>query len=77
MQKEQKVLVTTVRGVPNGRHGARAYAPPQFCAHNTERGSVGTGTDERIRQERPTSTGFCIGDARVVRADEKPGGRAG
>jgi hypothetical protein len=23
---------------------------------------VGTGTDERIRQERPTSTGFCIGD---------------
>jgi hypothetical protein len=27
-----------------------------------ERGSVGTGTDERIRQDRPTSTGFCIGD---------------
>ena len=27
-----------------------------------ERGSVGTGADERIRQERPTSIGFCSGD---------------
>jgi hypothetical protein len=42
---------------------ARLDAGPAF---GDERGSVGTGTDERIRQERPTSTGFCIGDRRVV-----------
>jgi hypothetical protein len=35
-------------------------------ASGDERGSVGTGTDERIRQERPTSTGFCIGDIAIV-----------
>jgi hypothetical protein len=31
-----------------------------------ERGSVGTGTNKRVHQERPTSTGFCIGDVWIV-----------
>ena len=46
---------------------ARGCASP---ALGDERGSVGTGTDERIRQERPRSTGFCIGDVWIVRRRE-------
>lgn len=43
-------------------HAAPGQPPTARPPFGDERGSVGTGTDERIRQERPTSTGFCIGE---------------
>jgi hypothetical protein len=54
-------------------HHAPPTGAPLRRASGDERGSVGTGTDERIRQERPTSTSFCIGDVRIIRF-RGPGG---